>query len=158
MRFDGKRVLVCGIARSGIASAKLLTDRGAAVVLQDIKKEINGERLPNVEYMLGQDPDDVIKDFDLIIISPGISVYKPFVQKAYALNIPVWGEVELAYRCCPCPMIAITGTNGKTTTTTLVYEIMKRYNPRTVMAGNIGIPLTGVVGDLRVPPRYRRGA
>ncbi|MCL2604547.1 MAG: UDP-N-acetylmuramoyl-L-alanine--D-glutamate ligase [Defluviitaleaceae bacterium] len=148
MRFDGKRVLVCGIARSGIASAKLLTDRGAAVVLQDIKKEINGERLPNVGYMLGQDPDDVIKDFDLIIISPGISVYKPFVQKAYALNIPVWGEVELAYRCCSCPMIAITGTNGKTTTTTLVYEIMKRHNPRTVMAGNIGIPLTGVVGDL----------
>ncbi|MCL2499474.1 MAG: UDP-N-acetylmuramoyl-L-alanine--D-glutamate ligase [Defluviitaleaceae bacterium] len=148
MDFTGKKALVCGIARSGIAAAKLLLSRGAFVMLQDTKTEITGEPLPGVLYLLGKDPDDIITDFDLIVISPGISVYKPFVQKAQSLGIPVWGEVELAYRCCPCPMTAITGTNGKTTTTTLVYEIMKRRNPQTVMAGNIGIPLTGVVGDL----------
>jgi UDP-N-acetylmuramoylalanine--D-glutamate ligase len=149
MRFDGKKVLVCGIARSGIAATLLLLNRGATVTMQDTKPDINIDSLPKVNYYLGRDPDDIIKDFDLIVISPGITVYKPFVQKAYALNIPVWGEAELAYRCCPCPIVAITGTNGKTTVTTLVGEILKRHNPGTVVAGNIGIPLTGQVVMLK---------
>jgi UDP-N-acetylmuramoylalanine--D-glutamate ligase len=83
----------------------------------------------------------------LLIISPGISVYLPFIEKAKALGIPVWGEMELAYRLCPCPVIAITGTNGKTTVTTLVGEIMRKVRP-TVVAGNIGVPLTDHVLDL----------
>jgi UDP-N-acetylmuramoylalanine--D-glutamate ligase len=148
MRFDGKKVLVCGIARSGLAAAQLLLNLGASVTLQDLKTEIPGTPLTGMKYILGQEPDNIIKDYDLIVISPGISIYKPFVQKAYASGLPVWGEAELAYRCCPCPMIAITGTNGKTTVTTLVGEILKRYNPGTVVAGNIGIPLTGSIETL----------
>jgi UDP-N-acetylmuramoylalanine--D-glutamate ligase len=148
MTFEGKRILVCGIARSGIAAAKLLMNRGAQVTLQDMKERIDGELLSGAEYYLGKNPDDIVKDFDLIVISPGISIYKPFVQIAYHLNIPVWGEAELAYRCCPCPVIAITGTNGKTTVTTLVGEILKRHNPGTVIAGNIGIPFAGMVETL----------
>ncbi|MCL2204376.1 MAG: UDP-N-acetylmuramoyl-L-alanine--D-glutamate ligase [Defluviitaleaceae bacterium] len=148
MDFTGKNVLVCGIARSGIAAAKLLLAKGANVNLQDVRKEVGPEPLKDVFYILGTEPDEIVQNYDLIVISPGISVYKPFVQKAQALGMPVWGEVELAYRCCPCPMIAITGTNGKTTVTTLTGEILKRHNPGTVVAGNIGVPLTGLVGTL----------
>ena len=148
MDLSSKNTLVCGIARSGIAAAKLLLNRGAKVTLHDTKSEVTGECLPDVTYLLGCEPDEIVQNYDLIVISPGISIYKPFVQKAYQLNIPVWGEAELAYRCCPCPITAITGTNGKTTVTTLVGEIMKRHIPGTVVAGNIGIPLTGFMDTL----------
>ncbi|MCL2189429.1 MAG: UDP-N-acetylmuramoyl-L-alanine--D-glutamate ligase [Defluviitaleaceae bacterium] len=149
MDFAGKNVLVCGIARSGIAAANLLIKRGAHVTLQDMKAELSADPLPNVTYIVGQEPDEHIKQFHLIVISPGISIYKPFVQMAQALGIPVWGEAELAYRCFPCPMIAITGTNGKTTVTTLVGEILKKHNTGTKVAGNIGIPMAGLVDELR---------
>ena len=151
MRFDGKRVLVCGMARSGQAAAALLADLGAAVTAQDINDNINWAYDPKEKGLglyLGQNPDDIVGEFDLVVISPGLSIYLPFVEKAKALGIPVWGEAELAFRLCPCPVVAITGTNGKTTVTTLVGEIMARYNPKTVVAGNIGIPLTSMVREL----------
>ena len=142
----GKNVLVCGLARSGKAAAELLKKHGAFVTGTDTRSNVDlgGDIL----LRLGQQPDAFVHEFDLIIVSPGISVYAPFVQKAYELGIPVWGEAELAYAFCPCPMIAITGTNGKTTVTTLVGEILKLHNPGTVVAGNIGIPLTGLVDGL----------
>jgi len=147
MNFKNKKVLVCGMAKSGISVAKLLHQMGALVTVQDRKLEIEwGDYNPTgINLYLGQDPDSIVGNFDLVIISPGITVYAPFVQKAQSLGIPVWGEAEFAYRLCPCPMVAITGTNGKTTVTTLVGEIMQRHNGKTVIGGNIGIPLTDLV-------------
>ncbi|MCL2386065.1 MAG: UDP-N-acetylmuramoyl-L-alanine--D-glutamate ligase [Defluviitaleaceae bacterium] len=149
--FEGKKVLVCGMARSGQAAALVLRQLGADVTATDLREEISWDYDPvaeGIKCRLGQAPDEFVGEFELVIISPGISVYAPFVKAAEALGIAVWGEAELAYRLCPCPMIAITGTNGKTTVTTLVGEIVKRHNAGTVIAGNIGIPLTGLVTGL----------
>ena len=151
MDFNKKKVLVCGMARSGQAAAALLCDLGADVTAQDLREKIDWAYDPyelGVALYLGQNPDKIVREFDLIIISPGLSIYLPFIKKAQALGIPVWGEAELAFRICKCPVIAITGTNGKTTVTTLVGEILARHNPKTVVAGNIGIPLTSLVKEL----------
>jgi len=136
---------------SGQSAALLLSQLGAKVTVSDSRADISYNYDPaahGIKCRLGQDPSDFVDEFDLVIISPGISVNAPFVQKAKSLGITVWGETELAFRLCPCPMLAITGTNGKTTVTTLVGEILKRHNPGTVIAGNIGIPLTGLVSSL----------
>jgi len=151
MRFDGKRVLVCGMARSGQAAAALLADLGAKVTAQDLRENIDWAYDPKEKGLalyLGQNPYAIISEFDLVVISPGLSIYLPFIVKAKALGIPVWGEAELAFSLFPCPVVGITGTNGKTTVTTLVGEILSRHNPKTVVAGNIGIPLTSLVQDL----------
>ena len=151
MNFNGKKVLVCGMARSGQAAAALLCDLGASVTAQDLNENINWAYNPiemGLALYLGKNPDKIIHEFDLIVISPGLSIYLPFIENAKAIGIPVWGETELAFRLCPCPVIGITGTNGKTTVTTLVGEIMTRHNPKTVVAGNIGIPLASMVRDL----------
>jgi len=147
--FENKKILVCGMARSGQAAAILLREMGAIVTVTDTKADITFDAdFTRIEKRLGENPEDFVENFDIIVISPGISVYAPFVKKAQALNIPVWGEAELAYRLCPCNMVAITGTNGKTTVTTLVGEIMKKHNPSTIVAGNIGVPLTSLVNTL----------
>ena len=139
------------MAKSGQSAARLLSEMGAFVTVQDMKEQIDWTYDPisaGLERYLGKKPDDIVQIYDLVIISPGISVYAPFVKKAESLGIPIWGEVELAYRLCPCPMVAITGTNGKTTVTTLVGEILKLHNTGTVVGGNIGIPLTELVTTL----------
>ncbi|MCL2377869.1 MAG: UDP-N-acetylmuramoyl-L-alanine--D-glutamate ligase [Defluviitaleaceae bacterium] len=151
MRFDGKKVLVCGMARSGQAAAALLVSLGAAVTAQDLQESINWAYNPKdkgLALYLGQNPDAIVGEYDLVVISPGLSIYLPFIQQAKAIGIPVWGEAELAFKLCPCPVIGITGTNGKTTVTTLLGEILTLHNPKTVVAGNIGIPLTSLVQDL----------
>jgi len=151
MNFAEKKILVCGMARSGQSAAALLCGLGATVTAQDLNKNINWDYDPTEKGMtlyLGHNPDRIIHEFDLVVISPGISIYLPFIEKAKVLGIPVWGEAELAFRLCPCPVIGITGTNGKTTVTSLVGEILSRYNPKTVVAGNIGIPLTSMVQGL----------
>ena len=145
MNFSDKKVLVCGMARSGQSAARLLARLGAKVTAQDLKKQIDWDlssESDNINLYLGKNPDDIVEDFDLIVISPGIPFDLPFLEKARAAGIPVWGEVELAYRYCPCPVIAITGTNGKTTVTSLVGEILQRHNHKTTIVGNIGIPFT----------------
>ena len=149
MEFSEKKVLVCGMARSGQAAVRLLSKLGADVTAQDLKEKLPLDFDENIKLILGKNPDDSIKEFDLIIISPGIPFDLPFLEKARSCGIPVWGEVELAYRLCPCPIIAITGTNGKTTVTTLVGEIMKRHNNKTIIVGNIGIPFTELVTALK---------
>ena len=146
MKFSNKKVLVCGMARSGKAAAQLLVKLGAYVTAHDLKEDIAD--IEGVEMYLGKNPDDIIESFDLIVISPGIPFDLPFLEKARKADIPVWGEVELAYRCCPSPIIAITGTNGKTTVSTLVGEIMQKHNSKTVLVGNIGIPFTEHVQSL----------
>ncbi len=151
MDYSGKKVLVCGMARSGISAAKLLRSLGAEVTLQDkkTKEEISADfdSLKGINLYLGKNPDDIVSSQDFVVLSPGIPTRLDFIKKAKELNIPVISEVELASRVCKAPIIAVTGTNGKTTTTALTGEIFaKKY--KTEVLGNIGIPFSDKVSEL----------
>ena len=154
MEYNGKKALVCGMARSGIAAAKLLNRLGARVTLQDMKKreEISADVLAlegeGIVLYTGANPDEIACAQDLIVLSPGIPCDLPFIAAAEETGIEVISEVELAYRLTPCPITAITGTNGKTTTTTLTGEIMKTAYSGTAVVGNIGIPYSEEVERL----------
>ena len=154
MEYNGKKVLVCGMARSGIAAAKLLNRLGAGVTLQDMKKreEISADVLAlegeGIVLYTGANPDEIACAQDLIVLSPGIPCDLPFIAAAENAGIEVISEVELAYRLTPCPITAITGTNGKTTTTTLTGEIMKTAYSCTAVVGNIGVPYSEEVERL----------
>lgn len=154
MEYNGKKALVCGMARSGIAAAKLLNRLGARVTLQDMKKreEISADVLAlegeGIVLYTGANPDEIACAQDLIVLSPGIPCDLPFIAAAAEAGIEVISEVELAYRLTPCPITAITGTNGKTTTTTLTGEIMKTAYSGTAVVGNIGIPYSEEVERL----------
>ena len=154
MEYNGKKALVCGMARSGIAAAKLLKRLGAEVTLQDMKKRediaadvLNLENEGIVLYT-GANPDDIACAQDIIVLSPGIPCDLPFITAAEAAGVSVISEVELAYTLTECPITAITGTNGKTTTTTLTGEIMKAVYAGTAVVGNIGIPYSEEVKRL----------
>lgn len=147
MELKGVNALVCGMARSGVAAAELLKKQGANVTLQDLKtedklekKDIEHLREIGVSLYLGSNPDDILDKFSLMVMSPGIPLELPFVKAAREKGIEVIGEMELACRIGKAKMIAITGTNGKTTTTSLAGEIMKNFNSKTYVVGNIGTP------------------
>ncbi|MCJ7856352.1 UDP-N-acetylmuramoyl-L-alanine--D-glutamate ligase [Lachnospiraceae bacterium NSJ-143] len=150
MEIRGKKALVCGMAKSGISAAELLNSLGCAVTIQDLKErnELSGiAELENkgIMFYLGKNPDDIIGDFDFVVLSPGIPCDLPFMDKAKKLGVPVISEVELSYRLTPCPVAAITGTNGKTTTTTLAGEMFKMVYKNAAVVGNIGVPYSGEV-------------
>ena len=123
---NGKKVLVFGMARSGIAAARLLREKGAEVHITDAKeeKDFNGaldELREGVVWHLGEKhPENLLAGMDTLVISPGIPIEHPAVRAAQAANVEVLGEVELAYRCSSGTLLAVTGTNGKTTTCTLL--------------------------------------
>ena len=151
-----KNVLVFGMARSGIAAAKLLLERGAKVTVCDSKAEadFNGAlddlKAAGARFMLSEKhPEEKLEGFDALVLSPGIPVEHPAVVRARALGIEVMGEVEYAYRESTGLLLAITGTNGKTTTTTLLGEIFKNAGRRTFVVGNIGTPYSGAVPQMR---------
>ena len=152
MDVKGKRVLVCGMARSGIAAARLLCELGARVTISDLKEEsaFDGQLAflhdMDCAFALGQAPDAFIPQQDMMVISPGIAWAKPFVQSAIAQGVEVMGELELGARLSRGELVAITGTNGKTTTTTLVGEIFKAAGRTTHVVGNIGYPITATAG------------
>ena len=152
MNYKNKKVLVCGMGKSGSAAAYLLLRHGAQVTLQDLKKEPAVEKrlLENksISTYFGQNPDKIVKDFDIIVLSPGISVDLPFVRLAENAGVRVIGEIELASSVCKAPILAITGTNGKTTTTTILGEIMKSFSAGSKVAGNIGIAFCGVADSV----------
>ena len=153
MNLKDKKVLLVGLAKTGISTIKHLNKLGANVVVNDIKdeeklKDILSELsdLNNVEYILGYHPENV-DDIDMTIVSPGVPLDLPFILKLKSKNIEIIGEVELAYRLSKNPtFIGITGTNGKTTTTTLVGEIFKEAKADTYIVGNIGNPVIDTVG------------
>ncbi|MCL2397908.1 MAG: UDP-N-acetylmuramoyl-L-alanine--D-glutamate ligase, partial [Defluviitaleaceae bacterium] len=124
------------------------------VTLQDLREDpaVECDLLQDsrVSAYFGKNPDDIVSDFDILVLSPGIAADLPFVTKARAHGVEVLGEMELASAHCAAPIIAITGTNGKTTTTSIVGEIMQAYNSASRVVGNIGIPFCGVAED--VPP------
>lgn len=151
MDLSGKKVLVVGLARSGMAAIRVLKKLGAEVTLSESKKkddikEIGFLNENNVE-IVGQDMSVLERDFDFVVKNPGVPYRSPMMQKLQERNIPVITEIELAYQVAkPQHYIAITGTNGKTTTSTLTYEILRRAFPgKAHLCGNIGIPLCEIV-------------
>lgn len=154
--FQNKKILVLGAARSGISCASKLIELNNEVILNDLKEtdnlEITKLKEKGVKCILGSHPDDLLdSSFDYVIKNPGIRNDHKYVILAKKLNIPVINEVEFAYHLLPkVKLIAITGTNGKTTTTTLTYNILKEeYGLRVKLAGNIGYPLTSIVDTLK---------
>ena len=139
-----KKVLVIGMGRSGMAAAGALVEKGAAVSIQDSKAAdsfdqsfLDEMRAAGVTEYLGCVPDDM-SAFDMLVLSPGVPPTLDFIQDAKAAGAEIIGELELAYRLCKGRFVAITGTNGKTTTTTLVGEIYKASGADTIVGGNIG--------------------
>jgi len=143
-----KTALICGMAKSGIASAILLYKNGWNVIINDMKSEIAGlkEALCDIEYTdrLGEDPENLLEGIDMLVLSPVIPIFKPFAVKAKEMGIEVIGEIELGYRFCDrrADFVCISGTNGKTTTTALTGELFKAAGKNTFVLGNIGIPIT----------------
>ncbi|MBO1510518.1 UDP-N-acetylmuramoyl-L-alanine--D-glutamate ligase [Metabacillus bambusae] len=141
-----KEVLVIGLAKSGLASAKLLHQLGANVTVNDLRATdtdpaVQELRDLGVQVVCGDHPLSLIKDkaIDLVVKNPGIPYSNPLVALAVEQNLPIITEVELAYKISEADIIAITGSNGKTTTTTLIYEMLKEDQKQPLIAGNIGI-------------------
>ncbi len=156
--FENKKILVLGMARSGYEAAKYLIKHGNTVILNDggseekqKKEQVEELRKLGVTLIFGSHPDDLLDDtFDYLIKNPGIPIDHKYVLKSRELNIEVINEAEMAYRLLPesVTLIGITGTNGKTTTTTLTYEMIKESGKRVHLAGNIGYPLTSFLDKL----------
>lgn len=142
----GNAVLIIGAARSGIASAKYLLSIGEEVVVSDMNDKIAEEveaQLGHVSisYVWGRQPDVAAIAPKLVVMSPGVPLTIPPVVQAHALSVPVISEPELAFRYSDVPFVAITGTNGKTTTTTLTAVLLEKKGREVVAGGNIGLPL-----------------
>ena len=149
MDWKNKKVLVAGSGKSGIGAADLLKKVGADIVIYDGNEKINKgdvlaklQNADNVEVIIGELSKEVINSVNLMILSPGIAIDAPFVNEVRDAGVPIWGEVELAYVISKGKLVAITGTNGKTTTTALVGEIMAAYYKDVKVVGNIGNPYT----------------
>lgn len=149
MELKGKKVLVFGAGKSGIGAADLLNAVGACPVLYDGKADLDKESVlhkisGNYELPIyaGELPKEVQESLDLVVLSPGVPTDLPIVKGFYDQGLPVWGEVELAYQTGKGEVLAITGTNGKTTTTALLGKIMSDARPSVFVVGNIGTPYT----------------
>ena len=138
-----EKVLVIGAARSGIAAAKILHERGAQVILSDSKPELQLD-LSGVEIKLGKQTEDLLSGVDKIIVSPAVPIKIPLLRAAASRGIPIISEVEFAYGLAKSPICAVTGTNGKTTTVTLLGLLLKEKFAKVGVGGNIGVPLCEV--------------
>lgn len=152
-----KQVTVLGLARSGEAAASMLSKLGAHVLVSDLKSEEQlkdavsrlANEHPQIRFRLGGHPDEIIDSAELVVKSPGVPIDIPVLRKARERGIPVIDEVELAYRVCRAPIIAITGTKGKSTTSTLLGRMLTRHRSgNVIVAGNIGKPITRYVLEL----------
>jgi len=151
-----KKAMVLGMARSGIAVAKLLQLRGAEVWVCDAKKleDFKGaldELIANGAHLLLDErhPEEHLEGMDMLVVSPGIKIEHPAVVRAKELGVEVVGEIEYAYRESTGMLLAVTGTNGKTTTVTLLGEIFKNAGRTTWVVGNIGTPYSGAVPEMK---------
>ncbi len=156
MDFGSQRVFVFGAGLSGIGAAKLLLRIHAEkVILYDGNPALNEEELraklphsDSLEIVLGDLPEERMEGVDLVILSPGVPTDLPLVRQFRDRGVRIWGEVELAWQCASGDVLAVTGTNGKTTTTSLLGEIMKKYAQDVRVVGNIGSPYTEAALDL----------
>lgn len=150
MDYTGKHVAVLGLGRSGEAATRLLLDGGAEVTVLD-----SGDPAPRrgaaellssrgARVVLGSDALRCVQDFDFAVLSPGIDPVVPLARRPVEAGVPLLGEIELAFRSCRCPVVAVTGTNGKTTTTGLIAALLKAAGLRAEACGNIGLPFSDV--------------
>ena len=149
----GEKVMVAGLGKSGISAAKLLLEAGGEVLLYDGNEEIDIENilgnfkeeyLSKISFKLGSLSKSDLAGVNLCVISPGIDLMTPFVKVVYDSKIQIWSEIELGFAISKGNLVAITGTNGKTTTTALTGQIAKNYFDEVFTVGNIGLPYTDV--------------
>ena len=155
MKIEEQKVLVVGTGISGIAAAELLQSKNVDTVLFDGNKELDVNKLyekaPKLKEMpiiLGELTEEQMHEFGVAVLSPGVPTDLPMVERLRAQNVAIWGEIELAYYFGKGRLIAITGTNGKTTTTALTGAIMKNYYKDVRIVGNIGIPYTSAAATM----------
>ena len=148
---EGQKILVLGLARSGLAVTKLLASKNEIIVTdkkeqdKNVLEELNNL---NVKFIQSETGEEILDDsFDLLVKNPGIEPFQPCVKKAHDLNIKIVNEMEIAYRYLKegVKIIGITGSNGKTTTTTILYDLMKLHNLPVILGGNIGYPLCDIL-------------
>lgn len=156
MELQGKKVLVFGSGKSGIGASDLLAKVGAVPVIFDGNEKIDKEAVVHktdgtypVCVYAGELPKEVQDSLDLVVLSPGVPTDLPIVKSFYEQGLPVWGEVELAYRVGDGEVLAITGTNGKTTTTALLGKIMQDARESVFVVGNIGTPYTSKALEMK---------
>jgi len=153
MKLNGKRVLVVGLAKSGAAMARFLKRKGAVVTVTDRASEQDLRELASemdslgIKKELGSHSQETFTNQDLIVLSPGVPHTLPQIKQAMDFGVPVIGEIELAACFIKEPIVAITGTNGKTTTTTLISLMLEASGMSVFTGGNIGDPLTGYVDE-----------
>lgn len=153
MLYDNQRVTIIGLGREGTALAKFLVRHGARVTVTDIKGEEElRERIDEladlpISYLLDGHPQDALAA-DVIFVSPGVPLEIPLLEEARRRGISISSETRLFFNLCPAPIIGITGSSGKTTTCSLVGEIMQAAGHRTFVGGNIGFPLIGMVEEM----------
>ena len=144
----GKKVLVIGSGLSGVGSVNLLNKVGAVPVIleenvkateESIKQKLDEKDRDVTKIIVGKISDEELSEISLVVPSPAVPLDSPTVMRIKAKNIPIWSEIELAYNFANGKMVAITGTNGKTTTTTLVGEIMEAHFGKAYVVGNIGV-------------------
>jgi len=153
MNLEGKRILVLGLARTGRECAQFLARHGATAVVSDLRPESELKEemqalsgLP-VEYHLGGENPNWLHGVDLVIPSPGVTAENILLREAQARSISILSEIEIAYRFLNAPLVGITGTNGKSTTTTLIGEIFTANGTKVFVGGNLGAPLIGFAAD-----------
>ena len=156
--FENKKIFILGMARSGYWAAKVLANMNNDIVLNDANEKQDENRVKElkdlgIKVVLGSHPDDILDEsFDYIIKNPGVHFDHKYLLYAEKHNIKVINEIEMAYHLLPkgVKLVAVTGTNGKTTTTSLIYEIVKSaYKDKVHLAGNIGFPLCEVINDIK---------
>ncbi len=154
MNCEGKRATIIGLAREGTALARFLAEQGAIVTVSDLKSEEELQEnitklkgLP-IRFVLGDHPGQVLAQIDVLFISPGVPLEAPIVTEAKRRGIPISSETRLFTELCPAPIVGITGSSGKTTTVSLVGQMLKASGFRTWVGGNIGQPLIGHLGEI----------
>lgn len=151
---ENVRALILGLAREGTALARFLAERGARVTVTDIKPaEALSDRVSaladlSVRYALGGHPEALLDDTDIVFVSPGVPLEIPFLAEARRRDVPLSSETRLFTRLCPAPVVGITGSSGKSTTTALAGELIRASNRRTWVGGNIGRPLIGDLDEI----------
>ena len=153
MELKGKKVLVLGLARTGQECARFLTQHGAKVTISDLRnagqlvQEMKALADLSLSYHLGGEDEAWLDGIDCVVPSPGVPMENLLLREAVARKIPVLSEIELAYRHCTAPLVAITGTNGKSTTTTLIGKMLAANGNKIFLGGNLGAPFIGAVSE-----------
>lgn len=151
MKFSGKTVLIIGLKRTGVSVARFVAQHGGCIRITDRQSATQlAEELAQLadlvpEMCLGTETETLLDGIDLVVPSPGVPCTAPLLVAAQQRGIPVWSEIELAFRFLPMPVLAVTGTNGKSTTTTLLGECVRAFGQRVFVGGNLGTPLLDAV-------------